>query len=161
MSVRWLALIGAAMIVTGAVAREANASDPRVVRVVLLRTDERITLALEMTEEPQKAVLRTLSATVAEVEVGPLMGPVRVGDLAPQSNVPVIRSVSIREYSAAHGTPSRGRDGSVAGRDVFVRARVTLSGPGRGNVRIVGRVVYVDVVPESIPATRVAMFGAE
>jgi hypothetical protein len=115
-------------------ALEARAADPRLVRVVLLRVADRISLALEMTGEPQKAALRVLSARALEVEAGPVSGVVREDQLAPASDAAFIRHVSIQRYT----TNNRG---------AFVRARVTFDAPGAGNVRVVGRTVYVDLTP--------------
>ena len=115
-------------------ALEARAADPRLVRVVLLRVADRISLALEMTGEPQKAALRVLSSRALEVEAGPVSGVVREDQLAPASDAAFIRQVSIQRYTT--GT-----------RVAFVRARVTFDAPGAGNVRVVGRTVYVDLTP--------------
>jgi len=115
-------------------ALEARAADPRLVRVVLLRVADRISLALEMTGEPQKAALRVLSARALEVEAGPVSGVVREDQLAPASDAAFIRQVSIQRYTTGN-------------RVAFVRARVTFDAPGAGNVRVVGRTVYVDLTP--------------
>jgi len=137
MTCRWLALVGAAML-TSVMAVAAQAGDARLTRVVLLRSGDRMSLALELTAEPQKAVLRTLSARVLEVEAGPLAGPVREVELAPSSGVPLVRHVSIRGYTM--GT-----------RTTFVRARILLHEPGLANMRVVGRVVYIDLVARRAP----------
>lgn len=134
----WWVLFGAAMVLTGVTIAGAQAAEVRLARVRLLRTGDRISLALEMTAEPRKAALRVLSARVLEVEAGPVAGPIRTEVLAPPSGVPFIKQVSIRGFIAANGA-------------VFVRARVTLHGPARGNVRVVGRVVYVDVTAARSP----------
>jgi hypothetical protein len=115
-------------------ALEARAADPRLVRVVLLRVADRISLALEMTGEPQKAALRVLSARALEVEAGPVSGVVREDQLAPASDGAFIKQVSIQRYTTAN-------------RAAFVRARVTFDAPGAGNVRVVGRTVYIDLTP--------------
>jgi hypothetical protein len=115
-------------------ALEARAADPRLVRVVLLRVADRISLALEMTGEPEKAALRVLSARALEVEAGPVSGVVREDQLAPASDAAFIKHVSIQKYTTAN-------------RVAFVRARVTFDAPGAGNVRVVGRTVYIDLTP--------------
>jgi hypothetical protein len=126
-----LALIGCFGHLT---ALDARAADPRLVRVVLLRVADRISLALEMTGEPQKAALRVLSARALEVEAGPVSGVVREDQLAPASDAAFIRHVSIQTYTTGN-------------RVAFVRARVTFDAPGAGNVRVVGRTVYIDLTP--------------
>jgi hypothetical protein len=113
---------------------EARAADPRLVRVVLLRVADRISLALEMTGEPQKAALRVLSARAIEVEAGPVSGLFREEQMAPASDVAFIRQVSIQKHTSST-------------RAAFVRARVTFDAPGAGNVRVVGRTVYIDFAP--------------
>jgi hypothetical protein len=104
---------------------------------VLLRVADRISLALEMTGEPQKAALRVLSARALEVEAGPVSGVVREDQLAPASDAAFIRQVSIQRYTTGN-------------RVAFVRARVTFDAPGAGNVRVVGRTVYVDLTPMAV-----------
>ena len=113
---------------------EVQAADPRLVRVVLLRVADRMSLALEMSGEPQKAALRVLSARAIEVEAGPVSGLFREERMAPASNVAFIRQVSIQKHTSST-------------RAAFVRARVTFDAPGAGNVRVVGRTVYVDFAP--------------
>jgi hypothetical protein len=115
-------------------AREVRAADPRLVRVVLLRVADRMSLALEMTGEPQKAALRVLSDRALEIEAGPVSGLVKEEQLAPASEGALIRQVSIQKYTNAN-------------RVAFVRARVMFDAPGAGNVRVVGRTVYVDLAP--------------
>ena len=126
-----LALVGCCAHLT---AREARAADPRLVRVVLLRVADRMALALEMTGEPQKAALRVLSDRALEIEAGPVSGLVKEEQLAPASEGALIRQVSIQKYTNAN-------------RVAFVRARVMFDAPGAGNVRVVGRTVYVDLAP--------------
>ena len=83
-------------------AREARAADPRLVRVVLLRVADRMSLALEMTGEPQKAALRVLSARALEIEAGPVSGLFKEEHLAPESDGAFIRHVSIQKYINAN-----------------------------------------------------------
>ena len=142
---RWT-VIAVALILSGVIP-DAHAADARVVRAVVLRSGDRVSLAIEMTAEPQKAVLRMLSASVLEVEAGPVAAPVRDMELGPSDAVPMLEHVSIREYR-------------VRNRPSFVRARLTLQQPGHGNIRIVGRVVYVDLSSSAPlpPDTPVATF---
>jgi hypothetical protein len=126
-----LSLVGCFVQLT---ALEARAADPRLVRVVLLRVADRISVALEMTGEPQKAALRVLSSRALEVETGPVSGVVREDQLAPTSDAAFIKQVSIQRYTTAN-------------RVAFVRARVTFDAAGAGNVRVVGRTVYIDLTP--------------
>ena len=100
-----LALVGFSDTFT---AREARAADPRLVRVVLLRVADRMSLALEMSGEPQKAALRVFSARALEIEAGPVSGLFREEQLAPASDVAFIRQVSIQRYTTGIASRSCG-----------------------------------------------------
>ena len=113
---------------------EAPSADPRLLGVALLRKGDLVSLALELSAEPRRAVLHTVSDRMLELEMGPVAGPVRAEQLAPASEVPLVSQLSIREQRAP-------------GIGIFVRARVMLRAPGRGDVRVAGRVVYVDLQP--------------
>jgi len=109
------------------------APDVRLLRVALVRDADRVSLAIEMTAEPHRAVLRALSGNVLELEVGPVAGPVRREELTPRaSDASPISRIAIAEHGAAGG-------------EVFIRARLVLAASGRGDVRVAGRVVYVDI----------------
>ena len=123
---------------------DMRAHGPRLARVVLVRTSDRVSLAFELTAEPRKAALRKISTRALDVELGPVIGPIGVEELAPPSGVSLIRQLSIRGLAAANGA-------------AFVRARVTLHEPARGDVRVVGRVVYVDLTATASPASPSAM----
>jgi hypothetical protein len=99
---------------------------------VVLRRGGRSSLALQMTAEPSKATLRALSPTVLEVEVGPLSRPVKAGAFT-ASAWPLVNQVSFREAEKANRN--------------FLRSRIILNAPGRGDIRIAGRIVYVDLTP--------------
>ena len=134
----WWVPCAAAMVLMGMTTVEAQSAEGRLVRAQLLRTGDRMSLAFEMTAEPQKAALLPLSASALEVEVGPVTGPVRAETLVPPSDASFIKQVSIRGLTVANGA-------------IVVRARLTLHGPARGNVRVVGRVVYIDFTAEGSP----------
>ena len=127
------ALLMAAL--TAATAPSTHAAEPRLVRAVLLRVADRISLAIEMTGEPEKASLRVLSATVVEIEAGPVSGRITDEQLAPSVNA-FVRQVSLQKYTAPN-------------RLSFLRARVMLDAPVGGNVRVVGRTIYLDLAPTS------------
>ena len=71
LAVRFVILLGLVGLALPISARDADAADPRLVRVVLLRVADRMTVALEMSGEPQKASLRVLSSRALEIEAGP------------------------------------------------------------------------------------------
>jgi hypothetical protein len=79
-------------------------------------------------------MLHPVSDRVFELELGPVVGPVRTEELTPASEVPLVSQLSIREQR----TPTN---------EIFLRARVMLRTPGRADVRVAGRVVYVDIQP--------------
>jgi len=137
----YVALIAAAIVVAVATTSDAEAAESRLERVLLLRSADRLSLVLELTAEPQKVVTHTLAGTTVEVEAGPVIGPVHAQELKPPEGVPFIAHVSVHEFAAANHA-------------VFVRARVTLLGQGRSNVRIVGRRVYVDFAAFDVPRQR-------
>jgi hypothetical protein len=120
---------------TAGMAPAADAAEPRLVRAVLLRVADRMSLALEMTGEPERASLRVLSATVIEIEAGPVSGRITDEQLAPSVNA-FVRQVSLQKYTAPN-------------RLSFLRARVMLDAPVGGNVRVVGRTIYLDLAPTS------------
>jgi general secretion pathway protein A len=113
---------------------ETPPGDARLLGVALLRQANVVSFALEMSGEPRKAMLHPVSDRVFELEVGPVSGPVRAEELTPASEVPLVSQLSIREQR----TPTD---------EIFVRARVTLRSAGRADVRVAGRVVYVDIQP--------------
>ena len=121
--------------ITAGTAPSADAAEPRLVRAVLLRVADRMSLALEMTGEPERASLRVLSATVIEIEAGPVSGRITDEQLAPSVNT-FVRQVSLQKYTAPN-------------RLSFLRARVMLDAPVGGNVRVVGRTIYLDLAPTS------------
>ncbi len=112
----------------------APPGDPRLLGVALLRQGSVVSFVLEMTAEPRRAMLHPVSDRLFELEVGPVVSPVRSEELMPASEVPLVSQLSIREQR----TPAN---------EVFVRARVMLRAPGTGDVRVAGRVVYVDLRP--------------
>jgi type II secretory pathway predicted ATPase ExeA len=122
----------------GALSEEPNDETPpgdsRLLGVALLRRANVVSFALEMSREPRRAMLHPISDRVFELEVGPVVGPVRTEELTPASEVPLVSQLSIREQR----TPTD---------ELFARARVTLRTPGRADVRVAGRVVYVDIRP--------------
>jgi type II secretory pathway predicted ATPase ExeA len=119
-------------------------ADARLLRVVTLHSADRVSLALEMTAEPKRATLRALSDRVLELDAGPVTGSIREEELAPASDIAVIKQVSLRKYSSGD-------------QSVFVRARVRLQGSGRGDLRVAGRTIYVDFASQA-PAAPLPTF---
>ena len=101
-------------------------------RAMLVRTDGRMSMAFEMTAEPGKATFQTVSPTVLEIEAGPTIGPIRPAAFV-SSALPLLNQLSIRKIFRDHRE--------------YLQARVMLNAAGGADVRVVGRVVYVDLAP--------------
>jgi general secretion pathway protein A len=112
----------------------APLGDPRLLGVALVRHGSVVSFALDLSAEPRRAMLHPVSDRVFELEVGPVTGPVRTEELTPASEVPLVSQLSIREQRMPPD-------------EIFVRARVMLRAPGRADVRVAGRVIYVDIQP--------------
>lgn len=131
---------------TGAVVLASSlAPGARFKQVRLERSADRVSLVVEMDTEPQKVVTHTDGRTMLEVEVGPVAGPAHGQELTPSAGMPFVEHVSVDAYEGAN-------------QDRFIRARVTLLGAPRTNVRVVGSRVYVDFdaseAPRRTPAPR-------
>jgi hypothetical protein len=107
------------------------AAEASLERVVLLRSADRFSVAVEMSAEPEKVVTREVGDTTLEVEIGPVAGDVAPRELRPPGGLEQIRDVVVRAFDAGEGS-------------MFVRVRVSLHSPAGSHVRIVGRRVYID-----------------
>jgi len=118
----------------------AAAGEVRVLRIVALPSGDRMSIAFALSAEPKKAALRVLSDRALELEMGPIGGSLAEEVIAPPRGTPIVREVALGQHVAANGEP-------------LARARLTLHEPAAGNVRVVGRVVYVDLArpPSAFP----------
>lgn len=119
------------MVTTAPIAAATEAADARLNGLSLLRSGGRVSVAVDMTTEPEKIVMRNVAPTILEVEVGPIGGRVDSQLLTPSLDVPFIAQLSLKEFTAGQ-------------RRSFIRMRMTLRSPSRTNVRVVGGTVYVD-----------------
>ncbi len=112
--------------------RAATASaEPR-----LLSSPGRLSLVLEVGREPRQVVTRQINETTLELETGPVAGPPAALELAPARGIPLLAHVSLQGFTSETADP-------------FARARVSLTGRARTNVRVAGPRVYLDVdLPE-------------
>ena len=117
-------------------------------QVRLERDADRVSLVVEMEAEPQKVITHTDGRGTLEVEVGPVAGLVTDQHLTPTAGMPFVDQVSVDEFAGAN-------------QDRFVRARVTLLGALRTNVRVVGSRVYVDFDAPDEPRRRRVPRGDE
>jgi hypothetical protein len=116
----------------------AEASEARFQNVALLTTRDRVSLVFELTGEPQDVATRRVSAAVLELDAGPVVMPARATSFMAPPGVRFVMGVSLQAG-----------DGTTAGR---LKARITLLERARSAVRVVGRRVYVDFSPDSLPA---------
>ncbi|HEX5109598.1 MAG TPA: hypothetical protein VFV95_14190, partial [Vicinamibacterales bacterium] len=114
----------------------ADAADARFQHVALLAAQDRVSLVFELTGEPQDVATRRVSAAVLELDAGPVVGPARPTSFMAPPGVRFVMGVSIH---AGSDTGNR------------LKARITLLERARSAVRVLGRRVYVDFSPDSLP----------
>ena len=124
-------LVGLLLLATAPFTTISQAADSRLKGVSLLSSGSRVSVAVDLTSEPNKVIMRNVTPTILEVEVGPISGRVDSQQLTPAVDVPFVAQVSLKEFTAPQ-------------RRTFVRLRMTLRGASRSNVRISGGTVYVD-----------------
>jgi len=112
------------------------AADTRFQHVSLLAAQDRVSLVFELTGEPQDVATRRVSAAVLELDAGPVVGPARPTSFMAPPGVRFVMGVSIH---AGSDTGNR------------LKARITLLERARSAVRVLGRRVYVDFSPDSLP----------
>jgi hypothetical protein len=103
-------------------------------RALLLVSADRLSLVLQLPEEPKKVAANTVDGSTLQVEVGPVTARHHAEQLNAGAGVPVIAQVALHDVEGA-------------GREALMRARVALHGKNRSDVRVVGRRVYVDFTP--------------
>jgi hypothetical protein len=115
----------------------AYAAEPHFQNVAVLTARDRVSLVFELTDEPKDVATRRVSAAVLELDAGPIVMPARATSFMAPPGVRFVMGVSLQAG-----------DGTTAGR---LKARITLLERARSAVRIVGRRVYVDFSPDSLP----------
>ncbi len=119
-------------------ATTAHAAEPHFQNVSLLTTRDRVSLVFELTGEPQNVATRRVSGAVLELDAGPIVMPAKATSFMAPPGVRFVMGVSLQPG-----------DGATAGR---LKARITLLERAHSAVRVVGRRVYVDFSPDSLPA---------
>ena len=109
-------------------------SRPEDRRAVLLRSADRVSLVLQLAEEPKKVLTRQLEDSTLEIELGPVVSEQPAARLNASADMPVVSRVDLQSVTSG-------------GRDPFMRARIGLRDNNRSDVRVVGRRVYVDFAP--------------
>lgn len=117
----------------------ASAADTRFRHVSLLQARDRVSLVFELTSEPESVSTRRVSAAVLELDAGPVVAPDRPTSFMAPAGVRFVMGVSIQGGSGAGGR---------------LKARITLLERARTAVRVLGRRVYVDFSPDSVPVPR-------
>lgn len=115
----------------------ALANEARFQNVSLLAVRDRVSLVFELTGEPKDVATRRVSAAVLELDAGPIVMPAKATSFMAPPGVRFVMGVSLQAG-----------DGSTAGR---LKARIALLERARSAVRVVGRRVYVDFSPDSLP----------
>ncbi len=122
-------------------------------RALLLMSADRLSLVLQLAEEPKKVASNTVDGSTLQIDIGPVTTRHQAEQLNPGTSIPVIAQVALQDVE-------------VAGREPVMRARVALQGASRNDVRVVGRRVYVDFTPAAAEASsriagRLTAAGAE
>ena len=132
-----LAIAVAFLLLIGGVC-DTEASEARFQNIALLTAGDRVSLVFELTGEPQDVATRRVSAAVLELDAGPIVMPAKATSFMAPPGVRFVMGVSLHAG-----------DGTTAGR---LKARITLLERARSAVRVVGRRVYVDFLPDALPA---------
>jgi len=115
----------------------AYAAEPHFQNVAVLTARDRVSLVFELTDEPKDVATRRVSAAVLELDAGPIVMPAKATSFMAPPGVRFVMGVSLQAG-----------DGTTPGR---LKARITLLERARSAVRVVGRRVYVDFSPDSLP----------
>ena len=115
----------------------AYAADPQFQNVAVLTARDRVSLVFELTDEPKDVATRRVSAAVLELDAGPIVMPAKATSFMAPPGVRFVMGVSLQAG-----------DGTTPGR---LKARISLLERARSAVRVVGRRVYVDFSPDSVP----------
>ena len=103
-------------------------------RVLLLTTGVRTSVVLQLADEPKKVATRQVDSSTLEIDAGPVVSPHDAQRLTAATASPVAE-VGLENVTSARAS--------------LLRARIALRGATRSDVRVVGRRVYVDLVPAS------------
>lgn len=115
----------------------AHAAESHFQSVAVLTARDRVSLVFELTDEPKDVATRRVSAAVLELDAGPIVMPAKATSFMAPPGVRFVMGVSLQAG-----------DGTTPGR---LKARITLLERARSAVRVVGRRVYVDFSPDSLP----------
>jgi hypothetical protein len=107
--------------------------------VLLVGAPDRLSLVLELDEQPRRVSTKRVTDTTLEIDIGPMPNPIVEQEWAAPEGVHLVKSVAVEEV---------GGPGAGAGR--FMRALVSLPEFSQASVRTDGPRVYVDLTwPQS------------
>lgn len=99
--------------------------------VLLVAAAGRLSVVIEMSDEPRHVQARRVTPTSLEVETGPVLAAVESQRWNAPDGVSLIEGVSVEAVGAASQR--------------FLRTRIAVSESARSNVRVVGRRLYIDL----------------
>jgi len=108
----------------------AFATEPSLMRVVVVPSAGQLSLVVEMSDEARRVSTQQLSATVLLLEAGPIAPPVKRQILNAPSGLSMLQQVTVDEGTDAD--------------EHLLRLRVTMKRPAPSTVRTVGRRIYID-----------------
>jgi type II secretory pathway predicted ATPase ExeA len=117
----------------------AESGFPRIVAVT--PDGDRVSVVIELAAAPDRVATQRISASILEIEAGPITGSVRLREVNANSATAYLDRVSLRDIVAADGRH-------------FVRARVIMTTASRSRVRMSGRRIYVDLSSAQRPDER-------
>jgi hypothetical protein len=114
----------------------AFATEPSLMRVVVVPSAGQLSLVVEMSDEARRVSTQQMSATVLLLEAGPVAPPVKRQILNAPSGLSLLQQVTIDE----------GEDAD----EHTLRLRIAMKRPTPSTVRTVGRRIYIDFMTTDV-----------
>ena len=114
----------------------AFATEPSLMRVVVVPSAGQLSLVVEMSDEARRVSTQQMSATVLLLEAGPIAPPVKRQVLNAPSGLALLQQVTVDEGLEAD--------------EHILRLRVTMKRPAPSTVRTVGRRIYIDFMTSDV-----------
>jgi hypothetical protein len=114
----------------------AFATEPSLMRVVVVPSAGQLSLVVEMSDEARRVSTQQMSATVLLLEAGPIAPPVKRQVLNAPSGLALLQQVTVDE--------------GIEADDHILRLRVTMKRPAPSTVRTVGRRIYIDFMTPDV-----------
>jgi len=123
----------------------AFATEPSLMRVVVVPSAGQLSLVVEMSDEARRVSTQQASATVLVLEAGPIAPPVKRQILNAPSGLSLLQQVTVDE--------------GVEADEHILRLRVAMKRPAPSTVRTVGRRIYIDFMTTdgSMPSASTAL----